>query len=147
MRRASKPTYGVNSALIVFTLVAAALMPAWFYLLPGTAISERESAATGHALAIALDRYAMAHGGEYPPTAEIRGGNFRDDALVKSRFMLFYPRNPFTGRPVENVPPNTFSPGNFSYARNAAKTYMFQLEVYGAEKKSGPRGDGVIYEH
>lgn len=126
--------------------LAAAGLLAWFHATPAPRRADRRAAAAGRALVLAIDRFAQAHSGVYPPTEDITGG--AGDSLTRSGGFAFYPDNPYhPGRKMKNVPFGSFSPGDFSYMRNPDKSYAFSLVVYARTPHSGPRGDGVLFRH
>lgn len=119
----------------------------WFHAAPKNIVATRQAAAAGQALCLALNSYAAAHGGEYPPTNSIAGGTSKSDALVKGGFLAFYPRNPFGGGGhMRNSAGGVFSRGNFYYERSSSETFKFRLVVFGADEKSGPSRNGVVFQ-
>jgi len=122
------------------------MLLAWFHAMPAPQRADRRAAAAGRALVLAMDRYASAHSGVYPPTDDISGG--AGDLLTRSGGFSFYPDNPYhPGRKMNNVPSGGFSPGDFSYMRNPDKTYAFSLVVYARTPHAGAQGDGILFRH
>ncbi len=127
--------------VILICAVAGAAALSWPVLFQSSAAKRAYMTRLGaEAIRIAMDHYAAAHLGSYPPPAQITGTP-TDDILLIEKHILAYPANPYSkdGGTMKNVPFNKPSPGNFSYIRNEEKQYQYKMSVYG--------DPAVLYSH
>ncbi|MFH1539418.1 MAG: hypothetical protein ABIH66_10700 [bacterium] len=127
-----RPGQTIAVAVVFLCVGAALLVPR----LAGTPESRREAEVRAAVKVVnhALWKYAQSHGGEYPRTAAVAGGDGGDDALLKEGYLVRYPQNPFGGRrnAVRNVVGKGFSAGDFVYMREAESKYEYILFGWGA---------------
>jgi hypothetical protein len=129
-----RTSFSANLIFVAAAIVFAAALARPVFFMSGERKADYLSRKNGIALNSALIEYSQSHGGTFPGDGVITGGS--GDALTRGGFLRKYPSNPFSsdGKPMIEVPPGEFSPGNFSYRRDAEKKYEYELVVYGAKK-------------
>jgi hypothetical protein len=137
-----------DTAIIGVSLLAGIVLLTWFHFLSPASRANREARAAGREIQLALDKYASAHGGEYPSTSAILGGENVNDTLLKGSYIKFYPNNPFhKQRPMAVMPDCRFSEGDFCYTRSEEKTYEYSLKVFGTKKSGSSKSPGAIFRY
>ncbi|MGH8104470.1 MAG: hypothetical protein ACREJQ_08120 [bacterium] len=82
---------------------------------------------------IAIERYATDSNGLFPHTI---------DELLTRKLMDRWPRNPYTGRQMKQVPWRQHSPGDFFYWVDKNR-FGYCLGAYASDSGSGSGGHGV----
>jgi len=123
-------------AILICCAVSGAALILWPRLSGPDFARRYMSIKNGRAILLALDKYSERHNGEYPVDDAVLGGS-DPDGLVRDGCLVKYPRNPFSDppKPMKKVLPEFASPGNFSYHRLPDKANVFELTVWGMEKK------------
>lgn len=147
MRRSNRGAAAADLVTAGAIIAVAVALLLWLRMPPASRRADRRAAAAANALKLSLDRHAAAKKGVYPPTRDVNGDPQRD-ALIHGGFIKKFPENPYRpGRAMRNVGTETFSPGDFYYARALKKNYEYTLIVFAGTPSGGPKKNGVIFEH